>query len=81
LRGAIQFQYAPRNFFDPTYSFNRIRSILSDYSYDRVIPFATARIRDRFGLNGFFSHEPERHKREGDDSTITLFSFSLSYAF
>jgi hypothetical protein len=56
-------------------------SIFSDYSYDRLALFATARIRDRFGLNGFFNHEPERHKREGDDSSITLISFSLSYTF
>jgi hypothetical protein len=65
----------------PSYEEGDVESIFSDYSYDRLTFFATARIRDRFGLNGFFSHEPERHKREGDDSTITLFSFSLSYAF
>jgi hypothetical protein len=56
-------------------------SIFSDYSYDRLTLFVTAKIWEQLGINSFFNHEPERHKREGDDSTITLFSFSLTYAF
>ncbi len=63
------------------YEENDTESIFSDYSFDRFTLFITARIWERLGINGFFNHEPERHKREGDDSTITLFSFSLTYAF
>jgi endonuclease I len=56
-------------------------SIFSDYTFDRLTLFVTAKIWNQMGINSFFNHEPERHKREGDDSTITLFSFSLTYAF
>ncbi|MFH1756222.1 MAG: hypothetical protein ABIA59_11040 [Candidatus Latescibacterota bacterium] len=67
--------------FYRTYEAENPESIFSDYTFDRVTLFVTAKLWKQIGINSFFNHEPEKHKREGDDSTITLFSLSVTYAF
>ncbi len=55
--------------------------IFSDFTYHRIIVFASARIWRNLNTNLFLNHEPEDHKIEGDDATATLFSLDLSYSF
>lgn len=56
-------------------------TIFSDYLYNRVIVYATARLWEGTSLNLFLDYEPEDHKREADDATATLFSVEVSYGF
>jgi hypothetical protein len=56
-------------------------TVFSDYTVHRISVYATARVSNNVSLNLFANHEPEDHKREDDDSTVTLFSFDVSYGF
>jgi hypothetical protein len=56
-------------------------SLFSDYTYHRLSFFANVRIVRSVTLSGFVDYQPEDHKREGDDATATLISFSLTATF
>lgn len=58
-----------------------IDSIYSDYTYHRFSAVASVRVLDGVDLSTLLDYQPEDHEREGDDSTATLFSVSLTYAF
>ena len=56
-------------------------SLFSDYTYHRLSLFANVRIMRSLTFSGFVDYQPEDHKREGDDATATLISFSLTATF
>ncbi len=77
----LSLSYEPGRRFYRAYDDNASESIFSDYTFNRLIIFATGNLWDGISINGFLNFEPEDHKREGDDSTITLVSLSLTYSF
>jgi len=56
-------------------------SLFSDYTYHRLSLFANIRILKSLTFSAFVDYQPEDHKREGDDATATLISFSLTSMF
>ena len=54
----------------------RRRARLSTRSF-----FANLRVMKSLTFSGFVDYQPEDHKREGDDATATLISFSLTATF
>jgi len=63
------------------YSADTEGALFSDFLYYRLDLFLAWKIGRGFSLDGFFDHQPEKHKRAGDDNTTTLFSVDLSYSF
>jgi len=63
------------------YESNAAESLFSDYTYYRLNLFLNVRLWKGLSLNGFADHQPEKHKRAGDDNATTLFSLDLSYSF
>jgi hypothetical protein len=64
-----------------SYRSNPESSIFSDYVFNRFTLFTSAKLWRNISVNGFLSHEPVNHKRAGDDTSTTLFSLDLGYAF
>lgn len=56
-------------------------AVYSDYNYHRVSAIMNAHIHDGLSAALLVDYQPEDHEREGDDSTVTLFSASITYSF
>jgi hypothetical protein len=55
--------------------------VFSDFVYHRVLLFATFRLVRNANLNVFANLEPEDHKLEDDDTTMTILSADITYGF
>jgi hypothetical protein len=83
-RAWISLSYEPGVRSYPAFDTNpvdREPSLFSDYSYHRLSLFANVRIARSLTFSAFIDYPPEDHKREGDDTTVTLVSLELTSAF
>jgi len=55
--------------------------VFSDFVYHRVLVFATLRLTRHASFNVFANLEPEDHKVEEDDTTMTILSADITYGF
>ncbi len=55
--------------------------LYSDYTFFRTTLLASYRIHEHLVLDGFLSDEPETHRRDEDDSRLTLFTLALRATF
>ncbi|UCG52116.1 MAG: hypothetical protein JSW58_00760 [Candidatus Latescibacterota bacterium] len=62
-------------------SIDHLEAVFSDFTVHRFLVYATARPLRNTTVSLFLNHEPEDHKREDDDSTVTLFSLDVTYSF
>jgi len=62
-------------------SLNPSEMIFSDFVYQRILIFATLKLWRHANINAFVNIEPEDHKFQEDDTTMTLFSADLTYRF
>ncbi len=77
----LSLNYEPGGRFYETFDEADEESVFSDYVFNRLFLFSTIKIWKRMNINGFLNYEPEKHKRESDDSRTTLLSLSLTYDF
>ncbi len=55
--------------------------IFSDFVYHRILLFATFRLLRNASINVFANLEPEDHRVEEDDTTMTILSADITYGF
>jgi hypothetical protein len=55
--------------------------VFSDFVYHRVLLFANLRLLRSASINVFANLEPESHKVEADDTTMTILSADITYGF
>jgi hypothetical protein len=83
-RAWFSFAYEPGNRTYKAFGDDRLDqefSLFSDYTYHRISLFGNFRILKYLSFSGFIDYQPEDHKKEGDDATATLISFSLNSMF
>ncbi len=55
--------------------------IYSDFYYNRLSIMGSVDLAERYSVDLFLSHDPERHSRRTDDFSVTLVSLTVSAGF